>query len=380
MSSPDDVYRRLQENLDRMPIPFPPTRSGVDLRLLKQLFTPEEAEVAAVLNALPEPVEKIRRRLRGSSITAEELRSRLARMTAKGVIQSGSVKRRGSSVPGYSKIPLAIGMFELQVGHLTRDIIEAFHAYEDEGFANALITKKTPQIRTVPINTAVGEPGTIGRYDNVRAYIRESPGPFAVMNCVCREGQSVLGHRCTSGDSHETCLTVGTSATYMHELGPARLISRDEVLAVLERAEGNGLVLQPQNTQSPQFICCCCRDCCEVLAAARKLSRPSEYLQTNSLAVVNDAICVGCKTCVKRCPMEAVTVEAKVARVDRDRCIGCGLCASTCKEKAIRLQPRGEKRTPPRDQNAMYQRIMMDRYGPLRTLAKGARMMLGMKL
>jgi Fe-S-cluster-containing hydrogenase component 2 len=78
--------------------------------------------------------------------------------------------------------------------------------------------------------------------------------------------------------------------------------------------------------------------------------------------------------------MDAVGVEDKLAVVDTQRCIGCGLCASTCTKAAIRLRPREDQRIPPRDRQAMYLKIMMERYGPLRTLAKGARMILGMKL
>ena len=37
----EDVYRVLQKHLDKMPIGFPATKSGVELRLLKYLFTPE---------------------------------------------------------------------------------------------------------------------------------------------------------------------------------------------------------------------------------------------------------------------------------------------------------------------------------------------------
>ena len=40
------VYRKLQKYLDRMPISYPETESGVEIRILKHLFTPEEAEIA----------------------------------------------------------------------------------------------------------------------------------------------------------------------------------------------------------------------------------------------------------------------------------------------------------------------------------------------
>ena len=38
-----DVYTRLREHLDRLPAGFPATESGVELRILKRLFTPDEA-------------------------------------------------------------------------------------------------------------------------------------------------------------------------------------------------------------------------------------------------------------------------------------------------------------------------------------------------
>lgn len=40
----DNIYRKLQHQLDTLPIGFPATNSGVEIRLLKFLFTPEEAQ------------------------------------------------------------------------------------------------------------------------------------------------------------------------------------------------------------------------------------------------------------------------------------------------------------------------------------------------
>ena len=62
MPNGEDVYRRLQERLDDLPVGYPATASGVELRILKRLFTPEEAEVALALSAAPETAEAIARR------------------------------------------------------------------------------------------------------------------------------------------------------------------------------------------------------------------------------------------------------------------------------------------------------------------------------
>ena len=39
----------------------------------------------------------------------------------------------------------------------------------------------------------------------------------------------------------------------------ARFITKDEMVGFLEKADREGLVLKPQNTQSPIVICRCCR-------------------------------------------------------------------------------------------------------------------------
>ncbi|MCK7510975.1 MAG: hypothetical protein MZV70_47480 [Desulfobacterales bacterium] len=63
MINQDDVYRKLREEINKMPIPFSETASGVELRLLKHLFTPEEAQIALNLNILPETISRIHKRV-----------------------------------------------------------------------------------------------------------------------------------------------------------------------------------------------------------------------------------------------------------------------------------------------------------------------------
>ncbi len=44
MKTETEVYHKLQQEIDKTPIGFPATGSGVELRLLKHLFSPEEAD------------------------------------------------------------------------------------------------------------------------------------------------------------------------------------------------------------------------------------------------------------------------------------------------------------------------------------------------
>ena len=53
MQKREDVYKRLAAHLDDLPAGFPPTESGVEIRILKKLFAEDEAELALLLSVLP---------------------------------------------------------------------------------------------------------------------------------------------------------------------------------------------------------------------------------------------------------------------------------------------------------------------------------------
>jgi len=59
----DNPYRQLAARLDALPDGFPPTEDGAELRLLAELFTPEEADLAAQLRLTLETPRQIAARL-----------------------------------------------------------------------------------------------------------------------------------------------------------------------------------------------------------------------------------------------------------------------------------------------------------------------------
>ena len=374
---PEDVYRRLQKRLDELPVGYPATESGVELRILKRLFTPEEAEVALGLSAVPETVEKIQHRLPGR--TTDELERSLDRMVEKGAIFGGHMPARGGA-KRYSRAPLVIGMYEAQVDRLTKELQQDFDQYAREGFAAALLGAKTKQMRTIPVNARFVPDRLVGRYDDARRMIEEGHGPWAARNCVCRQGKDLLGEPCRQTTSRRVCLTIGGAARASVAAGDGQALTREETLALLDQAERDGMVLQPANARDPIFMCFCCGCCCGMLRTAKLFPRPAEYLQSNYQAVVDADLCSECATCHSRCPMEALGSGDGATAVDLDRCIGCGLCVATCPTEAVTLRAKAEKAVPPKDLKALYGKIMTERFGLLGTAKRIGKALLGRQI
>ena len=385
----DDVYRRLQRHLDRMSVPFPATDSGIEIRILERLFSREEARLVLELSMMPETAEVVHRRLR-RQMTLDQLRAALDSLGDRGLITRIPSRTGGAR---YAKAPMVVGFYEAQVNRLTPEIEREFLQYFDEGFAAAALhSGRTPQMRTVPVTRTIPLPErTVARYDDIAEFVRTCDGPFAVMNCICQQGKDLLANPCSVGPNREHCLMFGTAAKMLVDRGPARFVSRDEMLALLEQADRDGLVLQPQNTQKPMFVCCCCGCCCGVLTTAKKLPRPADFFATNFQAQAEPSECQECGTCATRCQMDAVTVGDDVAApspagtaeagavVDSTRCIGCGLCVSTCPSGAMKLVARPQQKVPPADTMKLYGQMYRERYGPLGLLAAIGRGMLGIK-
>jgi ferredoxin len=371
----DSLYRRLQEHLDRMPVGFPATASGVELRILRRLFTPEEAEIALELSAIPEPAATIHKRLQ-NRMTLADLAAKLDRMVAKGSILSHPIEGQVC----YAKMIYAIGMYERQIKTLTVEFERDNRQYVDEAFGKALHTGKTPQLRIVPVNKQIAIERGVTTYDQIRAHVEASPGPFGTLTCICRHAGDLLGEKCKQTDLRDNCLMIGPAATWAASSGNGRAVTRQELLDLLDRADQDGLVLEPENTKSPMFVCCCCGCCCGVLKSAKKLPSPSSYFSSNFYAAVDPEACASCGACETRCQMEAISSPDGKAVVDRSRCIGCALCVSTCPSGAMRLEPVSPPRIPPDDTKALYLQMFRDRFGAVGMAKLGARVALGKKI
>lgn len=346
----DNVYERLREHLDNLPVGFPKTESGVELRILKRLFTEEEAEMATHLTYNFETVEEIAQRINKSP---KEIKPLLELLANKGLI----FRSHKGGITKYRAEWFAIGIFEHQVKSMTKELAEDFEQYMDEALRDEFIaTADPPQLRVIPIHSSFSPNMSVLPYENAREIIKKQ-SKIAVAPCICRLEKEVLDEGCDK--PKEMCLIFSTGAYYYIENGYGREISTDEALEILDQAHETGLVCSPSNDQKGFVICNCCGCCCEILTNLKKLPKPSSLVASNYYAEVDANSCTGCETCLDRCQMEAITMEDSIAEINLDFCIGCGLCVTTCPSEALSLKRKDESEitVPPANAFELYREI-----------------------
>jgi|WetSurMetagenome_2_1015567.scaffolds.fasta_scaffold01060_5 Na+-translocating ferredoxin:NAD+ oxidoreductase subunit B len=351
MTEENTIYEALAAHLDRLPAGFPRTPDGVEMRILRRLFSPEEAKLAQLLTVRPESAAAIAAR---TSRNPEELGPKLESMAKKGLIFR---YRKGDQV-FYMAAQFVIGIWEYHVNDLDPDLIKDMNEYLPY-FFDPKIMVKTPQLRTIPISKALSVEQKIMAYDKAREIVLEQE-EIIVASCICRKEREIMGEGCNR--PLESCLVFGAGAQYYADNGLGRRIDHDEALRVLDEAEKKGLVLQPSNAQKAVNICTCCGCCCQILKNLKRLPDPANHVASNYFADVDQDTCTGCGVCIERCQMDAIAID-ETARVDSNRCIGCGLCVPTCPEEAVSLtaKPEGERRTPPSQFYETYKNIAMER-------------------
>ena len=349
-----DVYKKLQQHLDKMPIGFPATASGVELKLLKLLFTPKQAEIALGLNYKFRTVEQIHEHLNKSTMSLMDLEAILERMVERGNIY-GKTK---DGVRVFANTPLVIGMFEFQGARLTLKLLKNINKYIAEGFRTAYVSTKVSQSRVIPIGKSIRAEHRVGTYDELKLLIEGAGDRIRIGKCICRSAMDKAWQWCATTSRRETCMAFRDFADMMGKQGWGREVSKEEALEIALKNEEDGLVIQPANTQEPEFICACCGDCCGILRIVKAIPRPVDVLVSNFYVRVNTDICQGCGTCVDRCHMEAVSLKNKVAFINRDRCIGCGVCVPTCPSEARALVKKEKETVPPKDVEALYESMM----------------------
>ncbi|KQC07060.1 MAG: hypothetical protein APR62_07080 [Smithella sp. SDB] len=360
----DEKYKKAGEIISTAggtPIPVNDTL----IKILKYFIKEDELDfITAFSDKKSQTMEQLKQ---SSGLSEEEINKKVKSLAGKGVIFN---QPNSKGIMIFRLLPLVnVGTFEytfmgkVEKNERNREISLLF----DKLFAeleqmvqtnyDALIPHLStlpPVDRTVPIfdnkpkNEKIkivvdekisGAADTIVQTKKVEELIQKFD-EIAVGHCFCRHHKDMSGTPCKQTDERENCFTFGKSARFTSEQGFSRMISKDEALAILKRAEDAGLVHKAYHpnfdtSKDETSICNCCRCCCA--NGVDNMIIPIAN-STKFLSMVNTDLCIGCGKCVKHChTYAAYLTDDKKASHNPERCIGCGVCAHFCPQNAISM-------------------------------------------
>lgn len=338
-----DLWTRLREKVDTLGAGFYPTKTGVEIKLLQNLFTEEEAKVFVELDNKTQPLPVIAKRL---GRTPEELQPILDGLASKIILA-----RIPTDPPSYFPMAYIPGFGEwgaMLVAYQTnnRDLAEL----ADEYLNSTEERLKYPILRPIPVMKSIeANESSVATYDDVRKIV-SSAEKIVVGPCPCDALHRAMGRE-TIGPI-ERCLALGPEADMMVQSGVGKYLTLEECMKLLDECEDYGFIPQVGPVDPVQNVCNCGKFCFE-LKQKKLREKPVDWADSNFYAVVDEDLCTGCETCVDRCIMEAIKVGEKgVAEIDLDKCLGCGLCVTKCPVEALMLKEKdGIQRYKPTDIN-----------------------------
>ena len=333
----DNPYKRLADRLDALPIGFPATADGAELRLLAYLFTPEQADLAAQLRLTLETPAQIAERIGGD---ARALRQQLKEMVRHGLITAG----RAEHGLGYGLLPFVVGIYEMQVDTIDAEFARLYEDYYQQAFTKTLMV--TPQVhRVVPIGESIGVDMEVRPFESAADIVAQAKA-WGVTDCICRKQQALIGQPC-GHPIEDICMIFSDKPGAFDHSSVVHALTQDGAMDTLERAAEAGLVHSVSNNQQgTHYICNCCTCGCGVLRGMAELGMANVVARSAFVNQVDEDLCIGCGTCVERCQFDAITVDG-VAHVDAFRCVGCGVCVITCPVDALSMVRRPEDEIAP---------------------------------
>ena len=361
-----DIYRKLGKKIDGLSTRVPWNQALYEI--LKELYTPQEAEV---LVRMPYGLSSLEQVARCTKQDQVALRDILETLCDKGLIFDVWVKDQY----WYTLAPLAVGIFEMTMMRTKGELKYAewarlFHEYMhgDHAFyaANFAHGEKVSILRVLPHEEAIDETAHVEILDYEKATaIIEDAKKFAIGLCSCRHEKLHIGEK-SCNVPLETCSSIGPNAGILIRHGMAREVSRSEMLENIARSKELKLVLTADNVQkNVGFICHCCGCCCNLLLGVSRHGYPNAIVTSTYISYIEEEKCTGCEKCATACPIHAIemvpivnhpTKKLKNPRVDESICLGCGVCALVCHKDAVRLVKRKQRVLHP---ETTFERIIL---------------------
>ncbi len=335
----DAIYHKLAKVLDTLPNGFPSTPDGLEIKLLKKIFTPDEAELFCDLKLSLETAPQIAER---TGRPVDGLKAKLTAMCKRGEVFG--IDLGGTKL--FAMLPWAVGIYEFQIDRLDREFCELAEQYI-RYFGPHLLGLQPQIMQTVPIEEQIPATHQALPYQQISSII-EKGAAFHVNECICKKERGIMDSPCKK--PREVCLAISPVAGAEFLLDWGRQISKEQAHQMLREAEEAGLVHLTSNVASGHtFICNCCGCCCGVLRTMNEFGA-ANVVNSHFYAEIVAAECNNCGVCLdERCQVKAIEETEETYKVIKERCIGCGLCVTMCPTDAIRLvhKPQEEIIAPP---------------------------------
>lgn len=372
----DKPYKALRKHMDTMPVGLPATLSGVERRLLKGMFSVNEARLALYMDWRYETADTIYGKAGDPlAMSGAEVSDMLSAMEKKGAIMARNVDGQWQ----YALLPLLVGMYETQLFRFTPELYLEIREYVTKIFGIEYMTSAIPQSRVIPVKKSITAEHNIATYDEIRTVIDQTDRDICIAECICRKGKKALGEPCKVTDRKEVCLALGDFGEMFLRNGWGRRLTKRETIEHMDLCEKEGLVIQSSNEISPEYFCFCCGCCCGIFEMMSAFPRPADFAASNFYATLDAASCNGCGKCAKRCQMNALEIVDKKAVLNTGRCIGCGLCIATCKTGSLNLAKKETETVPPKNLEEKFEIIMAGKKGTVGKLFSAAKGAVGLK-
>ncbi|MBW2091932.1 MAG: 4Fe-4S binding protein [Deltaproteobacteria bacterium] len=346
----DEVYHRLAKVLDTLPNGFPSTEGGVEIKLLKKIFSAEEADLFCDMRLSFETAAQVAER---AGRPLEGLEERLAAMRDRGQLWGLTL----GNINLYKMMPWLFGIYEMQLRHIDQEMAELFEEYYPV-LGEQFFKGQPQQFQIIPIEKEIPNEQEALPYEKVSGIIETSKS-FMVQECICKKEKHLMDEGCDK--PLQVCMAFApVEGIFDNASGVSRPITKQEAFDLLDKAEEAGLVHLTHNMQNGLFyICNCCGCCCGVLSAINRLGiNATEVVNSHYYAEIDPDLCTVCNTCVdERCQVNAIEEGEDFNEVIRDKCIGCGLCVTTCPSEAIQLVRKApeELTLPPQDEASWFE-------------------------
>ncbi|TFG22562.1 MAG: 4Fe-4S dicluster domain-containing protein [Promethearchaeota archaeon] len=338
--------------------PFPITDTLIEF--LQTVITEEQAKFLLIYKKPTLTLEQIKAK---TDMNKEAILKMLNALMDNGIVLGSPSRNTGIMVyrlmgpyPGIFEYSLLKGLTDdkhKKVAELADKLFDELGTQSQKNYESvSKLFKQVPAVdRTVPVEKEVEIPQEVVLpYEEIEKYLEDyekEENNIAVAHCYCRHQHDLLNDPCKLGAPKLNCFLFDKSAKFAIERNFASPISKEDAMKIFREAEDYGLVHKVFHIHSDpkkgiEAICNCCKCCCGILGMYHRGVLPLHTI-SSYISRVNEEDCVGCGTCVEKCPLEAIDLEDSIATVNEELCIGCGVCAHLCPEEAIHLERIGPR-------------------------------------